>query len=425
MASPAYEEQDETDEAAFVEVCGEDELADGEKIAFEIDGRRVMLARVDGSYYAIDAVCTHERAFLDEGSMVGSVVFCPLHYSSFDVRTGCVMGPPADRSTSTHGVRVQDGTVLVSVEPMEVTETPSEPDATVRVEPVERPSSPQSRILDRVDSMDWLQRVTDRFSTIATRCRSALAPRGLLDLLHGRWLGHALHPALSDLPIGLWAGSFFLYLIGLPWPAVLLSLAGLASAVPAMVTGFADLTVTDGHDRRVGVLHGLAMSLAFLVQVSSPVAYFAGAPIVAAVLAGLGLVITVGGAFFGGHLVLARGAMVDHASPSAPTPGWRRTVAESELDPGGTAPVEVDGRTVLLHRSSKDGRISAIENACSHAGGPLSLGNVCDGVVSCPWHDSRFRLSDGAVVRGPATFNQPVLAVRVVNGWIEVRTASG
>ncbi len=423
MASPAYREQEDTETPEFVEVCAEDELADGEKVAFEIDGQRVMLARVAGSYYAINSVCTHERAFLDEGAIVDNVVFCPLHYSSFDLRTGCVLGPPADKPTPTYGVRVENGMVLVSVAPMAVTEP--EPDPDVRVEPVERPRAPQAKIFERVDSMNWLQRMADRFAAIATPIRAKLGPRGILDLLHGRWLGHALHPALSDLPIGLWAGSVLLYLLGLSWPAVLLSLAGIASALPAMVTGLADLMVTDGHDRRVGVLHGMLMSLAFLVQVGSPVAYFAGAPVVAGIIAAVSLVITVGGAFFGGHLVLARGAMVDHTAWPVPTPEWRRTIEESELAEGKTAAAEVGGRKVLLYRSPEDGRISAIEDACSHASGPLSLGTVCEGIVTCPWHDSKFSLRDGAVIQGPATFPQPVLEVRVVGGWIEVRPFSG
>lgn len=423
MASPSYRGEAGAEAAEFVEVCAEDELADGEKVAFEIDGQRVMLARVAGSYYAINSVCTHERAFLDEGAIVDNVVFCPLHYSSFDLRTGCVLGPPADKPTPTYGVRVENGMVLVSVAPMAVAEP--EPDANVRVEPVEHSKPPQARIFERVDSMNWLQRAADRFAVIAGRIRAKLGPRGLLDLLHGRWLGHALHPALSDLPIGLWAGSVFLYVLGLPWPGVLLSLAGIASALPTMVTGLADLMVTDGHDRRVGVLHGIVMSIALLVQIGSPVAYFAGAPVVAGVAAGVSLVITVGGAFFGGHLVLARGAMVDHTAWPVHTPQWRRTIEESELAEGKTAAAEVDGRTVLLYRSPDDGRISAIEDACSHASGPLSLGAVCDGVVTCPWHDSKFSLRDGAVIRGPATFPQPVLEVRVASGWIEVRPSPG
>jgi nitrite reductase/ring-hydroxylating ferredoxin subunit len=423
MASPTFRGDAGEDTVAFVEVCAEDELSDGEKLAFDLDGQRVLLARVAGSYYAISGVCTHERAFLDEGAIVDNVVYCPLHYSSFDLRTGCVLGPPADKPTPTFGVRVEDGKVLVSVTPMAVQEP--EPDPDVRVEPVERPSSLHARIFERVDSLSWLQRFADRFVAAMAPVRASLAPRGLLDLLHGRWLGHALHPALSDLPIGLWGGSVLLYTFGMPSPAVLLSLAGIASAVPAMVTGLADLLVTDGHDRRVGALHGILMTAATAIQIASPIAYFTGAPLLAGILAGVSLVITVGGAYFGGHLVLARGAMVDHTVWPVVTLDWRRTIQEDELAEGKTAAAEVDGRKVLLYRSPGDGRISAIEDACSHASGPLSLGKVCDGIVSCPWHDSQFRLSDGAVVRGPATFPQPVLEVRTSGGWIEVRPLAG
>lgn len=407
----------------YVEVCAEDDLADGDKAAFEIDGRRVMLARVDGTYYAIGAVCTHERAFLDEGALVENVVYCPLHYSSFDLRTGCVLGPPADKATPTYGVQVTDGVVLVSVAPVEVSEPSAQQggDGTdVVVEPVERSRTLHARLFDRIDAMPWLQRWSQGLAAVAGPVRTKLAPTGIVDLLHGRWLGHALHPALSDLPIGLWAGSVLLYLLGLPGAAVALSLAGIATALAAMVTGIADLLVADGHDRRVGVLHGLLMTVALLIQIGSPVAYFLGAVVVAAILAVVSLVITVGAAYLGGHLVLARGAMVDHTVwPPAP-PEWRQALQASELAEGTTLAAEVGGRKVLLYRDG-DGRISAIEDACSHASGPLSLGKVCEGIVTCPWHDSQFRLRDGAVVRGPATFPQPVLEVRVSNGWIEVR----
>lgn len=411
----------DSDTVEFVEVCAEDDLKDGDKVGFDIDGRRVLLARVDGTFYAIGAVCTHERAFLDEGALVENVVYCPLHYSAFDLRTGCVLGPPADKGTPTYGVQVSDGMVLVSVVPVEAAAPEAEPD--VAVEPVERSRTLQARLFDRIDAMAWLQRLSRGLTAVGGPVRTRLAPSGLVDLLHGRWLGHALHPALSDLPIGLWAGSVLLHLLGFSGAAVVLSLAGIATALAAMVTGIADLLVSDGHDRRVGLLHGLLMTVALVIQIGSPVAYFLGAVVVAVMLAVVSLVITVGAAYLGGHLVLARGAMVDHTVWPAGPADWRPTVRASELDEGMTVPAEVGGRTVLLHRE-EGGRISAIEDACSHASGPLSLGKVCEGIVTCPWHDSQFRLRDGAVVRGPATFPQPVLEVRVCNGWIEVRPLS-
>ena len=65
----------------------------------------------------------------------------------------------------------------------------------------------------------------------------------------------------------------------------------------------------------------------------------------------------------------------------------------------------------------------AIGSRCSHAGGPLDEGDVDDGhcTVTCPWHQSEFRLDSGAVVHGPATVPQVAYDVRVTGGRIEVR----
>jgi nitrite reductase/ring-hydroxylating ferredoxin subunit len=66
-----------------------------------------------------------------------------------------------------------------------------------------------------------------------------------------------------------------------------------------------------------------------------------------------------------------------------------------------------------------------MEATCSHAGGPLEEGAAKDGVVTCPWHGSKFRLSDGACLLGPATFPQLRLEARVQKGEVEVRGRTG
>lgn len=416
-----------TDE--FVEIPGAENLGDGEMVGIEIDGERVLLARVSGEFYAIGGICSHERANLDEGSLCDHVVYCPLHYSAFDVRSGQVLGPPADRPTPRYGVKLEDDRVLVSAKPVDRaaggSAPPSAPEAG-SVEPLERSRPWYSKISSAVDSLAWLQRLSDRAMSVMAPVRVRLARTGVLDLLHGRWFGHSLHPALSDLPIGLWAGSLLLYVIGESRAAAILGLAGTIFAVGTAATGVADWSVTDGHERRVGMLHGVLMTGALLIQAGSAVAYYAvGALAVAVGLSAAGLMITIGAAYLGGHLVFDRGAMVNHTSwPPGPAQ-WVATVSEAELDsaPRRSLAVDVADKKVLISRH-RDGRISAIHNSCSHAGAPLSLGTFCDGVVTCPWHDSKFRLRDGAVLRGPAIYPQPVFEVRVQNGRIEVR-ASG
>ena len=85
--------------------------------------------------------------------------------------------------------------------------------------------------------------------------------------------------------------------------------------------------------------------------------------------------------------------------------------------------VQVEGRRVLLHRNGVV--VTAMENACSHMGGPLDDGKINARVVTCPWHGSQFRLSDGACMHGPATFPQLRLEARLSNGIVEVRGREG
>jgi nitrite reductase/ring-hydroxylating ferredoxin subunit len=66
-------------------------------------------------------------------------------------------------------------------------------------------------------------------------------------------------------------------------------------------------------------------------------------------------------------------------------------------------------------------QVHALADRCSHMSGPLSDGDLADGCLTCPWHGSIFRISDGSVARGPATAPQPAFDTRVVAGAIQVR----
>jgi glycine betaine catabolism B len=108
-----------TESLQFVEVGSEGDLEEGAMRAVQVEGKRVLLTMVEGKPYAIGAICTHERANLDEGTLMGHEVYCPLHFSCFDVRTGEALAPPADRSTSVYAVKLEDGKVLVSAAPVD------------------------------------------------------------------------------------------------------------------------------------------------------------------------------------------------------------------------------------------------------------------------------------------------------------------
>jgi nitrite reductase/ring-hydroxylating ferredoxin subunit/uncharacterized membrane protein len=274
----------------------------------------------------------------------------------------------------------------------------------------------------------WLQAVdgsvAGALQPIYDRHRDNLA----VELMHGgRWAGHSVHTALSDLPIGFWSGALVLDLLGKDVPAgdarmdpaAALSAAGLAAAAGTVATGITDWTVSDGEDRRVGLFHGLLNTAAVALQAASLAARLTGHRRPAQALGVTSMAATAAAGFVGGHLVQGRAVMVNRVAATSGPTRWVRTVADAELPDGGTIGVDVEGRKVLLHRTG--GELYALDDLCSHAGALLSRGQVDGCVVTCPLHGSRFDLRDGRIVRGPAHHPQPVLPARTRNGWIEVR----
>ncbi len=281
-----------------------------------------------------------------------------------------------------------------------------------------------------VGRWQWLHAFNDRVTGVVEplydRYRNNLA----LELLHGgRWMGHSVHAALSDLPIGFWSGTVVLDLLGkdVPTagtrldPAATLSAAGLLAAVATVATGVTDWSVSDGEDRRVGLFHGLLNVAGVTLQGASLAARLGGHRSSARALSASSLTVTAASGFIGGHLVQGRAVMVSRVATTTGPGRWVRAVAEADLPDDTLTGVEVEGRQVLLHRNDQE--IHALDNLCSHAGGLLSRGEVIDCAVECPLHGSRFDLRDGRVVRGPAHHPQPVLPTRIRNGWIEVRGA--
>src|SRR6204780_121996 len=126
-------------------------------------------------------------------------------------------------------------------------------------------------IVSRIDRWAWIRTLNDQLTAVLGPWRERHQDNPVLELMHGgRWLGHPLHPALSDLPIGLWAGSLLLDAIdrdpapgldpaprrGLD-PAGLFSAVGIVAAVATAATGVVDWTVSDDEDRRLGLFHGV------------------------------------------------------------------------------------------------------------------------------------------------------------------------
>ena len=139
------------------------------------------------------------------------------------------------------------------------------------------------------------------------------------DVLSGTWLGHALHPMLTDLPIGFWTSAWVLDIIGprryRDAARVLVGL-GVLSAVPAAVTGASDWSDTSGATRRVGLVHAAANGSAAVLYLGSWIARRRGRNAQGIVLGMAGAAAATVGGYLGGHLVQGRGVGV-----TAPVPG--------------------------------------------------------------------------------------------------------
>src|SRR5262245_7699929 len=97
----------------FVPVIRASELAPGAMKWVALDGRRVLIANVDGTFYALRDACGHRQAPLSRGTLEGHVIECPLHFAQFDVRTGALLSGPTAAAVPTYEVLVEAETVYV------------------------------------------------------------------------------------------------------------------------------------------------------------------------------------------------------------------------------------------------------------------------------------------------------------------------
>jgi nitrite reductase/ring-hydroxylating ferredoxin subunit/uncharacterized membrane protein len=251
--------------------------------------------------------------------------------------------------------------------------------------------------------------------------------RPVKDFLNGTWLGHPVHSALTDVPIGALTVALVLDVIGQRVAADVTLLVAVLSIVAAAVTGLADYTDVDGTARTRATVHGVVMTISLVVFTIS-LLLRAGNPIdrtVPFVLLVIGYVVISTGAAIGGDLVYLIGTHVNRHA-------WRGAGAKwialdlgdlPDIPEGGPTKVKAGINTLILVRSGDT--IHALHETCAHAGGPLAEGALVDGCIQCPWHGSRFKLANGHVARGPAMYDQPAYEVRRAEsgaGW-EVRRA--
>jgi len=257
-------------------------------------------------------------------------------------------------------------------------------------------------------------------------------PRRLKSLLNGVWLGHPLHPAITDIPITAWILTAVFDIIWLishtswaAYGAFVTVIVGLLGAVGAVVTGLTDWSDTYGAERRVGLDHALFNACATILYLVSFILRLLAGPgdgIVAVILGFIGLVSVLYASYLGGNLVFIKGTGVNHTAWEAGNEDYEAVLPVERVEENKLYRVTVAGVPVVLLRQGS--QFYAISATCPHAGGPLDEGDLEGDVVQCPWHGSRFCMRDGRALTGPAVVNAPRYDIRIRDKMVEARRVS-
>jgi nitrite reductase/ring-hydroxylating ferredoxin subunit/uncharacterized membrane protein len=245
------------------------------------------------------------------------------------------------------------------------------------------------------------------------------------DALSGTWLGHAVHPMLTDVVIGSFFSATVLDLLGgedANSAAERLIVTGIAAYPITALTGandWADSEIADPKIRRVGAVHAVGNVVAATLYGASLAKRRRGQWGQGAILGALGASVLMTGGYLGGHLSLRRGVGPDQTIFDPGPTDWTPAADASHLQEGKPTRVVVDETPVLL--LTQNGLTFAIHDRCSHRGCSLSEGQLEGEEIVCGCHGSRFSLRDGSLINGPATAAQPAFQVRENAGRIEVR----
>lgn len=279
--------------------------------------------------------------------------------------------------------------------------------------------------LTRITDQPALDRIAEPLSNGIRQAYESAGPVGneAKNAMHGVWLGHPLHPVLTDVPIGAWTTALALDCVedgdpGMRRAATFALGVGLLGALGSAITGLTDWSETDGQSRRTGLVHGLLNIAATSLVATAYLQRRGDSHASGRACAWTGYGIAVASAYLGGDLVYGQRIGVTHADQPAPD-DFTAVADSASLTEGTMMRVRAGDADVLLVR--QHGRVCALAHSCSHLSGPLSEGTLKDGSVVCPWHGSEFALEDGTVLNGPSTHNQPCYEVRERGGKIEIR----
>jgi nitrite reductase/ring-hydroxylating ferredoxin subunit/uncharacterized membrane protein len=290
-------------------------------------------------------------------------------------------------------------------------------------------------VVERViDAQDWLDGVGDAVQPSLEGAFKAGGELGRVakDLLNGVWLGHPLHPVITDVPVGAWTITQLLDLVsaasgddkGLDRAADISLGAGLLAAGGAAITGLADWTDTYGPRRRMGLAHGLLNvvgvsfnTVSLLLRLGS-----AGGKRgrgAARALSAAGYLVTAASAYVAGELVFNLGRGVSRNAFVEGPKKYKDVADAKELEDGKMTHVVVNKNDIVLVKH--DDGVHAFGGTCSHEGCGLWKGELEGHTITCQCHGSQFDIRDGRVIHGPATDPLPSYEVKQEIGRVLVK----
>lgn len=285
------------------------------------------------------------------------------------------------------------------------------------------------RISARIISSNLLKKISVPADEFLNRCFRAPALHRVKVFLNGTWVGHPLHPVLTDIPIGAWTLAIVLDLIVLLFqlpqlgPASSIAVGvGVLGAAGAIAAGLMDWLDVDPPEKAIGAFHSALNTSATVLFLASFLIRWGqrwqpGWGAFAVALAGYLLVM--GGGYLGGIMVFHMGVMINRNAYRSGPDDFTLAAATGDLAEGQLQRLLIGEQPVLL--AKLDGKIHAVGAVCSHYGAPLNEGTVVGGTIECPWHFSRFSLEDGRVVQGPACAAIPAYDCRVVNNQVQIK----
>jgi len=286
-------------------------------------------------------------------------------------------------------------------------------------------------LVDRIAEQSWLDPAADAVKTGIHKVYDAVGPAAtpLKNFLHGTWLGHPLHPVLTDITVGAYTTTAVLDLAeagGAKEIALAIDLAlatGLTSGLAAAVAGATDWHVLRGKPKRIGFLHMLLNVTSTLLYIASFIVRKSGNRQLGRALGFTAYGVIFGGAYLGGHLVFVKNIGVDHSAEWEQTDEYKKVMPVDDLAIGELHKVMLNETPVVVLRHGNI--VVAMSDSCAHEGCSLSeRGEIEGDSIRCTCHGSRYRLEDGKVLEGPSAHWQPVYAVRIRGGQIEVRQPS-